>query len=86
MLPQWWVDLWIPHRKQRTRRTAFNHRPHLSSYMQKKKKTSGRTRKKGGGGRAGGAAGENELNEIGEICWELYKLDESLWIHRRAIA
>jgi hypothetical protein len=26
----------IPHRKQHTRRTVFNHRPHLSSYMQKR--------------------------------------------------
>ena len=49
-------------------------------------KTNGRKRKKGGGGRAGGAGGENKLNEIGGIFWELYKLDESLWIHRRAMA
>ena len=57
-----------------------------SSELLHAKKTSGRTRKKGGGGRAGGAGGENELNKIGGICWELYKLDESLWIHRRAMA
>ena len=29
---------------------------------------------------------KNKLNKVGEICWELYKLDESLWIHRRAMA
>ena len=34
-------------------------------------KTNGRTRKKGGGGRAGGAGGENRLNKLGGICWEL---------------
>ena len=46
------------------------------------KKTNGRTRKKVGGGRAGGAGGENKINKIGEICWELYKLDESLLAER----
>ena len=30
------IQVWIPHRKQHTRRTVFNHRPHLSSYMQKR--------------------------------------------------
>ena len=52
------TDLWIPHRKQHTRRTVFNHRPHLSSYMQKRH-LDGRERS-GGGGRAGGAGGENK--------------------------
>ena len=84
MLPQWWVDVWIPHRKQHTRSNVFSHRPHLSSYMQKRH-VDGRERS-GGGGRAGGVGGENKLNKIGGICWELYKLDESLWIHRRAMA
>ena len=50
----------------------------LSEQLHGKKKTHGRTRKKGGGGRAGDAGGENKLNKIGGICWELYKLDESL--------
>ena len=50
-----------------------------------KRQVDGRERS-GGGGRAGGAGGENKINKIGGICWELYKLDESLWIHRRAIA
>ena len=77
------TDLWIPHRKQHTRRTVFNHRPHLSSYMQKRQ-VDGRERRE--------AEEELEVQEekINKIKLEEYvgskKLDESLWIHRRAMA